>query len=562
MSKRSLLALVGAMMISSCESGLEPHSEATLSLRIASVSSSSGADAGTLHLEGPSPRTVSIQPGQTVTVEDLLPGTYTVTLEAFVGGQLESLGQTNVTVVAGQDRQANITLRSFVPAFVTVTEEIFVGESATIQIASVQGAASYVVEWSSDPDFAGSTSVEVSGISTTIPFSTVGDYYVRARARSRFGSLSLPSPPASLSAVAAAPTITRYDVFFRPVVTSCGAFQGFRTEEELDYIDSGDFLTSGPLVEPIGIESQFRFEGQPDWTAFFANKAWTFVSGSNGFGGTLEDAASTCWVMPSGETYVDLRVRVQDGGGNWSDWFETRLFLPSHVTISPDNPPNLLGGESQQLEAEAHDINGDLVPGDPINWSSYNGPAVGSISADGLYTLAPAATGFDRVYARAGEAFTWLGVTGPFTGSADSWWAPCWGRGGIDATAGNFLQHSMTVFAGREYLFRIYAPDPPIGSPATGDPDLYVRMGAKPTTSIWDAASLSPGIDETITWTAPSDGIVWFAVHAFTDYTDIAYTATTNDSRCGFPGFETLPPSSTQGMTTAPGPPVPEGGEQ
>jgi len=91
---RRAVAILAVGALAACESGgtgIEPGMEASLALNILlEPGLAPDPDAGTLHLEGPTARTLSISPGQTLTIDNLLPGSYTVTLEAFAGGRLES----------------------------------------------------------------------------------------------------------------------------------------------------------------------------------------------------------------------------------------------------------------------------------------------------------------------------------------------------------------------------------------------------------------------------------------------------------------------------------------
>lgn len=554
MIRRALVAFLGIAALGGCESSTDLRPDAALSIHIVFDGVSSMADNGTLHIEGPSTRTVSIQPGQTVTVDNLQPGTYTVALEAFAGNDLESFAETTVTVSAGQAARTTLNPSSFVPSSVTLAPQVVAGQSISIQISPVTGATNYQVQWDDNPAFSSPSSTDVSGTTATITFSTAGQYYVRARARNRYGSLSLPSSPATTDAIAP-PVITRYEPVFMPVTGGCPVgLRGFRTDETLDYTDAdGNVSTSSTRTEPSGIESQWRFQGQSSWSDFYSGKSWSFVAASTPSSGTLNDVSTTCWRMPtSTETYVDFRVRLADSNGDFSDWYETRVMLPAMVTLEPNFQVTV--GSTQQFTAEARDANGQLVAGNPVNWSVYTGSNFASITESGFYSVQSGAQGVDRVFARAGAAFDHTGIEGPSAGFPDSWWAPCWTVPVSNALVGTYRYLRMTVYANREYQVTLNETNSGSG---TGDPDLYIRLGIKPTTATSDVASEASSFVETITWTAPSDGVLWIGIYTFAAYQGVTFTVTATDGNCGFPGSETLataPPPGSAEMGPGPAP--------
>ena len=312
------------------------------------------------------------------------------------------------------------------------------------------------------------------------------------------------------------PTVTRYDPLFRRTTGCTDPFLVFATDEELDYTDAdGDVDFSMMLLEsaggpPSGIESEYRFESQANWNDFFDGKDWSFQAGASGASGELRDIGGTCWNPPSEtDTFMDMRVRIQDSAGNWSAWFTTRLEFPASVEVSPQGTNVVAPGATQQFTAVARDKNGLVSPGDPIMWTSYTGAALGSVDDDGLYTAATTAVGLDLVYGCAGLAFNFAGVLVSNVGGGD-YWAPCWSIGsGLGVAAGTFLHYRMTVYAGKEYAFDT---DTDGGGGTTGNADLYLRFGNPPTTSIWEVRRATTSVKENVTWTAPSDGVVWISI--------------------------------------------------
>lgn len=195
MIPRRGLAIVALVAVAGCEAGtVEPSVGAGVALQIVlSPELASPPDAGTLHVEGPTNRTVPLAPGATVTVENLQPGSYTLALEAFASGRVVGFGQTSVTVVAGQNRQATITPANFVPTGLTVPGAVVAGDPVSVQFQSVPGAETYVVQWATNAQFTNAQSFEVDGTSGTFTLDAEGTFHVRVFARTRFGSDGEPS---------------------------------------------------------------------------------------------------------------------------------------------------------------------------------------------------------------------------------------------------------------------------------------------------------------------------------------------------------------------------------
>jgi hypothetical protein len=197
------LALIPAVALWACDSAtVGPGPATTLSLHVSAAPALiAGVDAGTVRLEGPTSRTLSIRPGETLTIEGLLPGAYTVSLEATAAGLLAAFAETNVTVVAGENRPASLQLASFVPAFIDVPAEVMVGVPVTVQYGRVDRAESYRVEWADNPAFSNASSTDVNGTEATIEMVAEGAHHFRVRARNRFGSDGVPTAPAQSQVV-------------------------------------------------------------------------------------------------------------------------------------------------------------------------------------------------------------------------------------------------------------------------------------------------------------------------------------------------------------------------
>jgi Bacterial pre-peptidase C-terminal domain/Divergent InlB B-repeat domain len=229
MRRLHTVGLLGLLALGACEPGTAgPGVEAGLSLDVVSAPGlASAADVGLVHVEGPTDRTVTLQPGETQTVDQLDPGEYTVSIEAFVGGldgQVESFGQTTVQVVAGEESPALVALTSFVPTGLAVPAQVVAGEPLAVAFKGVRWADGYTVQVADNPQFTDAKEQQVSGTSATLTMDTSGDYFVRVFARDRFGSDGL---PATASRVTASPPATPLQDG-APLADRAGA-QGSRT---------------------------------------------------------------------------------------------------------------------------------------------------------------------------------------------------------------------------------------------------------------------------------------------------------------------------------------------
>lgn len=197
MSARRGVVLLALLGLAGCEGGaVSPSDRAGLALQIVLAPElASAPDAGTLHVEGPTSRSVALAPGQTVTVENLQPGSYTLSLEAFASGQVVAYAETTTTVVAGQDRKVTITPSNFVPTNLSVPTEAAAGQGVDISFQGVQGADGYVVQWADNAQFSNAQSQTTTSTSLTLDITGEGTFYVRVYARTRFGSNGEPGAP-------------------------------------------------------------------------------------------------------------------------------------------------------------------------------------------------------------------------------------------------------------------------------------------------------------------------------------------------------------------------------
>ena len=188
--KRTVRVALGSVVALLACDGVPVAPGNTGRLVVATVSQASVAlDAGKVIVVGPSSspttKTVNATPGQTVTIDGLQPGSYTVALQGFVGGAVAMFGQTSgVQVVGGQDRRATVSFNSFVPAADPLPSSA-TGKTFTVSYAGVAGAARYQVEAATDQAFtANKVSVDVAGSQTSVNITVpnYGTFYARVRA--------------------------------------------------------------------------------------------------------------------------------------------------------------------------------------------------------------------------------------------------------------------------------------------------------------------------------------------------------------------------------------------
>ena len=91
---------------------------------------------------------------------------------------------------------------------------------------------------------------------------------------------------------------------------------------------------------------------------------------------------------------------------------------------------------------------------------------------------------------------------------------------GLSATTGNFGPiYTMAVPAGKtKVTFTITG--------STGDADLYVRIGAAPTTTTYSCRPYLTGDNETCTFNAPTAGTYYVGVRAYSTYSGVTLTGT------------------------------------
>ena len=141
-----------------------------------------------VHVEGPTSRIVTVAAGTTESIEDLVPGTYTVALEGLTAGEVESFGETRQCWRRSRPEYQ----RNCDPAFVgtgaraALASTVTSGQDLSVQFPAVTGAVGYRIEWATSAGFMNPESMETASASAAITLTSVGTYYFRIRAKDRF----------------------------------------------------------------------------------------------------------------------------------------------------------------------------------------------------------------------------------------------------------------------------------------------------------------------------------------------------------------------------------------
>ena len=104
---------------------------------------------------------------------------------------------------------------------------------------------------------------------------------------------------------------------------------------------------------------------------------------------------------------------------------------------------------------------------------------------------------------------------------------------GLSGATGSFQYFKITVPSGQTSLAI------PI-SGGTGDADLYVKLGAQPTTSTYDYRSIVSGNTDSVTVTNPAAGDWYIGLYGYAAYSGVTLTATYSGG-----GADTTPPTTS-----------------
>src|SRR2546427_11771970 len=93
--------------LAACIASTTPSKSGAVSLVMPAPQSPGILDSGHVVLSGPTPKTVTVTPGATVTIDKLDPGPYTIALQGFFGGGVAYTAQASgLNVVSRQNTTA------------------------------------------------------------------------------------------------------------------------------------------------------------------------------------------------------------------------------------------------------------------------------------------------------------------------------------------------------------------------------------------------------------------------------------------------------------------------
>ncbi len=205
MTPLSRIGLAGVLVLLACEgeAPTRPSSGGGMAVRILlPPGQSRSLESGRYQLEGPTPKSASVNPGDPVTISDLAPGAYALALEGFIGGELDQYGKTSdIQVVEGANTPVTVALASFVPTMSSFPASITT-KTFPVSFSSIADAVSYQVETATDSAFTinrDSVTTTQTSMDVTVPVD--GSYYVRVRAMDAYQARGRATAPDSLRVV-------------------------------------------------------------------------------------------------------------------------------------------------------------------------------------------------------------------------------------------------------------------------------------------------------------------------------------------------------------------------
>jgi hypothetical protein len=117
----------------------------------------------------------------------------------------------------------------------------------------------------------------------------------------------------------------------------------------------------------------------------------------------------------------------------------------------------------------------------------------------------------------------------------------------LSGAAGSWAHYKIAVPSGQSSLDIVM-------SGGTGDADLYVKLGAQPTSTVYDYRPYLSGNNETVTVTNPAAGDWYISINGYQAYSGVSLTATYTGSTCTAPGIPALsaPAAGATGVSTSP----------
>jgi alpha-tubulin suppressor-like RCC1 family protein len=357
---------------------------------------------------------------------DLNEGSYTVTVQGLVDGALAAQGVTSgVTVTAGNQATASVTLTSVIP-----TLSLGIGSPTTsleipVSVTAVDGASAYRIQWSTNPDFTGAASKDITETTGTVSVSNLGTYNIRASAVLS-GAAGAPSPAVAVEVAGDTPA-TGDDPG-----TALGLGFGPNSTQQLTALN----------IAPTGDEDWFQLNACRYDTVIVETSAARLTPASKlntmlrlfSFDGTVLEAENddldgsttdsriettlagegTYWIQVTGvggsvgqyELSVDVRKSVNDDGTQCKPI--TIAVTPATKTLAP--------GETQQYTATATDASGNAFTDLTFVWLSGD-QNVAIVDTTGLVTAVGGGTTTITAAGQGEPGYAEVNVTGPALGA-------------------------------------------------------------------------------------------------------------------------------------------------
>jgi hypothetical protein len=402
----------------------------------------SAIDDATLRVIGPTNVTrTGLSPGETVTVENLTVGSYTLVVEGFLSGEVDHFAiTTGVQVRSGQETTATVTFNSFRPVLNAVTTP-----TTDIPFAfswpAVQDADGYIVELDDDVNFTAPliASAQITGTAAVASVVQAGTYYVRARAVNSTYVAGGGGASGSQSVDVIEDVVSGPD-------PANPAYQGFMdglgpyvvTDVNILPVDDQDWFSAdaceldtlvvetfaGRLVEPSPLDTYLEV-WDPTATTMIAENddidaanLDSYVEAEVGSDGeyliTVFSASSN-----SAGSY-ELSIDVKRGPNNDGSRCTTQSV--AEVIVAPSGASISGIGATQLLNAQAFDSVGSPIVGASFTWTSLN-PDIAIVDGSGSVTAVD--VGQVAISAETGgvAGYALVTVTDP-TATPVSIWAP------------------------------------------------------------------------------------------------------------------------------------------
>lgn len=444
--RRLVLAFtLSCLAFLSCELLTDPPTTGGLEIRVSRATADSAAlaraatiDGARARVTGPSGdnsttivRNLTLRNGTAFidTIAGLAPGSYTVALEGTVGSAVEEFGETSgVTVTAGENNIANVTVNSFRPSVqvAPITDSLAI----RVTVGSVTGADQYMVSWSDDSLFGAASDTTTANTSVRVDVPRIGRFFARARAINAYSATGVWSDTAGADV-----DVTAASVAVTPNARTMTSL-GDSLQLSATAMDGGSNAIPGKLItwsasagNVLTVDSTGLVVATAQGTAIVTASA-DLVNGTATI--TVDQAIDSIEVTApadtlsagmsyqfsatgydirgngvSGTTFTwqtsDSTIATIDGsgmltgvgGGNVtvSAFAEGKvgtktvflLPLTAVVVMTPTNDTLTFLGDTLRVTAVAEDPNGVPIPGKPFQWATSDS-AIATVDAAGLVT--------------------------------------------------------------------------------------------------------------------------------------------------------------------------------